>query len=108
MSEMRPACGSGPRPTVLQAVVKLVDDLRAQHADLLIGDTVCGISSSSTVDAVCDLYRALQLDHRPDTVDLAGARRATIEQRLPDDWLLGAVGALVGKRAGVRPQIVHR
>lgn len=98
MSEKRRACRGGPRPTILQAAVCLIDELIDDGADLEVGGSIVGVSSPSRVDAVNDLYRALGQEKRPDVIDLAQARRLTVDQQLSPAWLSDAMRALIRRR----------
>lgn len=98
MNSPQRACQGGPRPTILQAAVALIDQLVDDGEDLQLDGRLIGASSSSRVDAANDLYRALGLELRPDVVDLAKARRDSLEQGLSPQWLRGAMHALIRRR----------
>ncbi len=98
MNTPQRACQGGPRSTILQAAVSLVDQLIEDGEDLHLDGRVIGASSASRVDAVNDLYRALGLELRPDVVDLARARRDSLEQGLSPQWLRDAMHALIRRR----------
>ncbi|MFT3715084.1 MAG: hypothetical protein QM774_03800 [Gordonia sp. (in: high G+C Gram-positive bacteria)] len=106
MNEKRRACRGGPRPTILQAAVSLVDALTEDGLDMQVGAYTFGVSSSSTVDAVIAVYGAACLPTRPDIVDIAAARRSIATQRLSTEWLAAQMQRLIRRRVNVEPEIL--
>jgi len=105
MRNQRRACGGGPKPSILQAAVALIDGLREDGLDMQVGRHVFGRSSTSDVDAVNALYRAIGIDTRPDLVDLHHARRDTALDHVSVERLQDAMRTLIARRTPEVPEI---
>ncbi|WP_279107113.1 hypothetical protein [Gordonia paraffinivorans] len=65
-----------PLPSFVVLVVAAVDHLAPEGVDLVLSTGLrVGRSSPSPQAAVCDLLTALEVSHRPDTLDIDHARK---------------------------------
>ena len=84
-----PSCPHGPAPSFLQAATALCDALLADGLSIALdGRGEFGVSSGDPVAAVIDLYRAVDLDTRPDVIDLHQARERTARHQVSTRWMI--------------------